>query len=283
MVMFKFDNKEIYMEKAFQDLLDKKLKEVKMDGDLLITVTAGEGYGKSLFARQLGAYISKRMGTTFNLDNIHFTTNDFVKSANDSPKYTVHILDEARANLYRGSSNSKQNKFFTTWLSMARSKNLIMVICLPSAHDLDNYVMKWRCGMWINIQKVLNKKTGIHERGFYSVMAIRKREKFLKYLDNKYASIPRTLNLLKGRFSKIDPLDNDKYEEKKQKKIKEIFIDPNEDVLNGKEEYSLTDAEKEAILGIKPSDAYPKDMKFRSRLKNLQFKLRKTINSLGIS
>jgi len=225
MVRFNYDGNSIYLDKGLKYIVDLKLKEVKDDGDLIGVITAGEGFGKSLFVRQLGAYIAKKMNTEFTIDNIHFSTEELINKAEDSPKYTVHVLDESRADLYRGSSNSKQNKKFTHWVSECRSKNLIILLCLPSPHDLDNYIMKWRCGLWVNINKLFNKKTKLHERGYFNVMGVRKRKVFLKYLKEKYSTIPNNLKILSGRFFKDDPIDKKVYENKKDSKRKEKFID----------------------------------------------------------
>lgn len=270
MVVYNLNNKNVYIEKAVANVLDRKCKEIEQDGDLVGGITAGEGYGKSTLAQSIGGYFAYKFKTKFSVDNIHFDTDSFIEFANKAPPYTVVILDESRADLYRGSSNSNKNKRFTHWLSQCRSKNLILLFVIPSIHDFDPYINKWRLSLWIEVVRYKDKD-GIYRRGFYNLMAIGKRKLFLKYLKDKYSKTPRGLKALRGKFEKVTPIDKTVYENKKNKQINKRFEETKEE----NKPITLTPRQIEVLSKISPANNWKKGEKDYEILQKLVNSLRK--------
>lgn len=269
-MMYSLNGKEIYIEKAVANGLDKKIIELKDDGDIVCAVTSGEGFGKSTFAQTLGGYFASKLGTSFTIDNIHFNTDSFIEFAENAPKYTVVILDESRSDLYRGSSNSNKNKNFTHWLSECRAKNLVLILLIPSIHDFDPYINKWRTSIWFELTKIKDKE-GIYKRGFYNVMAIKKRKLFLKYLDKKYSRTPQSLKLLRGHFTKTTPIDKNEYEKKKDINRKEKFEKKKEE----KEQINLPPSLISWFANKKPAELWQPDSKEYETGRKWLYSLRK--------
>lgn len=223
MMFTTLDGKECYIEKALANIIDSRLKDV-MDHsqDLLIICQGYEGSAKSFAMKQLGSYIASKTKVPFGLNNIHFNTQDYIDNAEKGSKFQVNILDESRADLYRGNSNSQTNKNFSNFLSFCRSMRQIHIIILPRWDDLDKYVCLHRAHMIITMYTRKDKNKNLL-RGFFYVTGTKSKQKLLKLYDKKYSKIPMTMRLIKGRFSHTAVLDEKAYERKKDEHRKMQF------------------------------------------------------------
>ena len=139
--------RDIRLPKALREELDMLLYQVKNEGmDLLIVIDGKEGVGKTRTERLIGAYCADKLGTPFGVDNIHYSTEDYMKASEKMGRFTVHCLDEAGVILHRASSNTRVARRFTKYLQVAREgNNQVHIITLPAYHILDGYVVNWRC------------------------------------------------------------------------------------------------------------------------------------------
>jgi hypothetical protein len=127
--------------------LDLLLYQVKNEGmDLMIVIDGKEGVGKTGTEKKLACYCGLKLGTYVGVPNIHYSTDEYMKSSDTMGRYTVHCLDEAGVILHRASSNTRQARRFTKYLQVAREgNNQVHIITLPAYHILDGYLVNWRC------------------------------------------------------------------------------------------------------------------------------------------
>ena len=161
-----FGKKKLIVPNQLKNDLDASYDDMYYsDMDIVIILDGKEGTGKSYTARVVGAYFSHITGISFNSENIHFTTDDYIKSSENGKKYQINILDEGRQALNKKRSMSKSNVKFTNWLSENRDKNQIHIIILPAIHDLDSYISIWRMTFLIHHLKV-HIKSNVTRSGY---------------------------------------------------------------------------------------------------------------------
>lgn len=217
MVMVKIKGKnwrhilyEFYMNGFLLNNLQMVKKAVRRDYDAFIVVTGREGFGKTTLAFQCAVWLDK----TFNLDRVCFTAEQFMKAVDVAEKYQVVVFDEAMGYLASRGAMSKFNRALIKVMAEMRSKNLIIFICIPNFFELERYV-------------AIHRSTGLlhvkHRGAFGSYDYSKKKALYLKGRKEYSYSIPPTFI---GDFKDYFPLDKEKYEEKKQKAIKQWIKDP---------------------------------------------------------
>jgi hypothetical protein len=149
------DGRHYYISKKLATDLDINLGLIKnKNQDLLILIDGPEGAGKSTFARQIGAYCTLQLGVPFDYDgvgNIHNDVEKYINSSLDSPRYSIHIMDEGRKVLNKARSQSGDAVRFTDYLSECREdRNQVHIVLVPAFHDLHPYVVKWRMKLLLN-------------------------------------------------------------------------------------------------------------------------------------
>ena len=118
-----------------------KHKVLNKDRDWCVVVDGEEGVGKSVFAQQLALYLDRN----FNLDNVCFTSDQFIKKIKSSKKGTAIILDESFNAANSRASMTEVNRSLIGVATEMRQNNLFILILLPSFFDLDKYFALWRC------------------------------------------------------------------------------------------------------------------------------------------
>lgn len=151
MIVELFDGTSYSINKALKLELDILLSNCKYDEmDVLILVTGPEGWGKSHAMRALGKYSATFLGTTFNVDNIHFDLKVYKKVSLKGAAWQVNVLDESRKALGKGKVRNPEVEDFLDYISECRKKQQVHIIGLPAYHDLKPYIVKWRQQMIIH-------------------------------------------------------------------------------------------------------------------------------------
>lgn len=124
----------------FSPILTKELIKIRnlvlfKDRDWLAVVDGDEGSGKSVLAMQ----VCKILDPNFALENIVFTSDEFINKIKKSKKGTAILLDEGYVAANARSSLSEVNRAMVGLATEMRQKNLFVVICIPSFFDLDKY------------------------------------------------------------------------------------------------------------------------------------------------
>ncbi len=130
-----------------EQLVNIKKEVIKKDRDFVLVIDGDEGSGKSVLAQQ----IAKKLDPKFDLDNICFNADQFIKRLKESPKYTCIVLDEAYNAASSRGSLTEVNRSMVGVATEMRQRNLFVIIVLPSFFDLDKYFALWRCKSLIHV------------------------------------------------------------------------------------------------------------------------------------
>ena len=199
--------KDYYIDKIFKEQLDKIRNAVlKKDRDYVMVIDGEEGCGKSVLAMQIAKYLDPK----FNLDQVVFNADQFMKSIKEIKKYSCVVLDEAFSASSSRASLSEVNRAMVGIATEMRQRNLFVIMVLPSFFDLDKYFALWRCRALIHVY--FTQDGG---RGRY-IMFPKTKKKYL-YLNGK-----KTYNYTKPkspfppcRFNNYYVLDEQEYRLKK--------------------------------------------------------------------
>ena len=189
--------------------LDKiRYKVLKKDFDFVGVVDGREGSGKSVLALQLAGYLDPN----FNLDNVVFTSDDFIKKIKDpkTKKGECIVLDEGFNAINSRSAMTEVNRSMGAIATEMRQKNLFIFIVLPSYFDLDKQFALHRASSLFHVYL----KNGM-DRGQYLIFP--RRHKLLLYLNGK-----KTYNYSKPKspfppckFTKHYAVNEEEYRKKK--------------------------------------------------------------------
>ena len=202
---------EIYYDGKLQDLLDGFKKAIQKNRQSVVIVCDGRsGMGKSTFSNQVGKYLD----LDFDLDNLHFTPDDFLTALKNAKKGEMVILDEAMM-LSNRASMSEINRAVVIAMSMIRSKCIYVVFNINSAFDLDKNLILHRADVLFHIYG-----ESLIDRGRFTTFFRGQdgfdRLKFLYLLGKKFYDYSKPKSNFYGRFTKNFIVDEDEYEAKKQ-------------------------------------------------------------------
>ncbi|MDH4127282.1 MAG: hypothetical protein OEV44_00900 [Spirochaetota bacterium] len=204
------------MDIKLKNNIDILLDACTQDDDMFIVFCGEEGAGKSVFMQQVGAYCADYLDTEYNIDNIVFGLNDYLKKSLKSSHYTVINLDEARKILNRSAGATKASRTFTDYASECRSKRQIHIIGLPAYHDLNSYIVNWRMKLLVRVLKGFEvdpkSKSGYSlSRGTFKLYTDRTQINNMYEFKYKY---PRQWESF-GRFSNYNIIPSKEYDKKK--------------------------------------------------------------------
>lgn len=186
--------------------LDTVKKDIRKDYDSFIVMTGREGYGKSTLAFQIALYLDP----SFCLDRVVFTADQFVDAVESAERYQAIVFDETMGYLSSRGAMSGFNKTLIKIMSEMRSKNLIIILCIPSFFELDKY-------------PAIHRSTGlvhVYQRGRFGSYDYEKKKKLYLMGKKSYSyCVPPTFI---AKFVKYFPIDKEKYEAKKQQAIFEF-------------------------------------------------------------
>lgn len=142
------------IDKRFKQKLDIALDDVKhSEMDLVIPITGKEGAGKSFAARSIAMYCATFLGSSFDVDDVVFELDAYIKNSDKKGLFAINVLDEARNVLGRSKTRSKDVIRFLDYISECRDKQQIHIICLPAFHDLASYIVLWRTSFIMEFKK----------------------------------------------------------------------------------------------------------------------------------
>jgi adenylate kinase family enzyme len=195
-----------YLDGILKSNLDIIKRDVlKKDWDGVFIITGMEGVGKTTIATQICKYLDP----TFGLDDCHFQTKEFKEGIYGASKGKAVLLDESQKNFSSRGALSKFNKELIGTLSECRSRNLFIVLNIPSFWELDKYPAIHRSLILIHC----------HKRGSFMVYNYEKKKKL--YLMGKKGYEFCVGADFYGRYVKYFALPKEEYEAKKQKNIRE--------------------------------------------------------------
>lgn len=126
------------------DMLNANLAGIagllRKDWDWLHICTGYEGSGKSTLALQMCLAVDP----AFNAGRVCFTADEFMRAVDTSKKYQAILCDEGSEFLLSRNAMTKDSKDAVKLFTQMRSKNLFVVICIPSIDIIDSYVRDHR-------------------------------------------------------------------------------------------------------------------------------------------
>lgn len=233
-VHFPLNGKEYVIHGGLAEVLNRCFKLMKKDDDTVILIVGPERVGKSKLRDLIGGYWQYLTKTKFNVDNIHFTSKEYMKFALFQKPYTFVSHDETRRDLNTMRSMSKSAVDFTNYLSECGDNNQVHCLLLPAFSDISKYVALWRTKLLIEVGKIKNKSTGEYDRGLFRIIKTKSKKKLTYYHKNKYTKFPKSMVAFSGRFKDNDVIPTDIYKAKKQqfKESKYIEEEKKEKAIN---------------------------------------------------
>src|SRR3990167_1536057 len=136
------EDKQIYMDgKLHEQLINVVKPDVqKQDFDYVMVIDGEEGSGKSVFAMQ----IAKILYPDFNLSDVCFTPQQFIKTVTTARKNECIVFDEGFTGLSSRSSLSEINQLLVSLMMEMRQKNLFIIVVMPTVFMLERYVVLHR-------------------------------------------------------------------------------------------------------------------------------------------
>lgn len=205
-----------YMDGILKDNLDVMAKRIVDDMmfNLLVTGDGQVRVGKSVFAMQIGKYLTYKINEThklnneFDINNIVFKADELIDRAFQLKPYSVIVLDEGDdlAENYWSSLAKKLRRFFRKCGQL----NLIFIMLLPDFFELSRSYAITRTTALVNVYF-----HGEFERGFFNFYNFsRKRELYNK--GKKFGNYHSAKENFSGRFTNFYPIDEKAYREKKR-------------------------------------------------------------------
>ncbi len=204
MVKIEIGKHKFVLDGFLKHNLDIMKNELKDDFDAFLIMSGRERFGKSTFAGQIATYLDN----DYSLKRCVFTPDQFVEAVLNSKKYQAIVFDEAHGYLNVRGSMSRFNRILIKIMAEMGSRNLFIIICLPSFFELDRY-------------PAIHRSTGL--------IAIKKRGRFGAYGYQKkfwlYVKGRKTFNMAEvhpdfyGTFSKYFVYNKKAYDIKKNSSV----------------------------------------------------------------
>ena len=220
-----------YMNDRLKDNLDHKVIPAlhDKDKDYIIVVDGREGAGKSTLAIQIGKYVD----STFNLDRVVFSPDEFRAAVLSAKKGQCIIYDEAFTGFSSRNSLSPINHVLVSLAMQMRQKNLFIIIVLPTIFLLDKYMALFRTRVLIHVFESKGN------RGYFKLFNFRLK-KYLILTGQKTMSYShKTVRTnFKGRFyGKFALGDNNEEEKYRTKKMKALSESEQNPMTSGQIKY----------------------------------------------
>jgi len=203
---------EFYMNTLLHPEM-QKIKEVvtKKDFDYVAIVAGLPGMGKSNFAINQAKFCDEN----FTVDNICFTSEEFIEKTLTLPPRSAVILDESFSSMNSKIAMSKDFLRIINHLQLIRQRNLFIFLCLPNFFDLGKSVAIYRS---MTLFVVYGAEFG--QRGeFACYNRDKKRNLFVKGI--KFMSYHAESPNFRGKFYPQKAIDENEYNKRKFAHLRE--------------------------------------------------------------
>lgn len=137
-------------EWSMEELAGMINETIRTDKDFVMAVSGETGSGKSTLAIKL----AKRIYPDFNIKrDIIYSREELIARINDSPKFSVIIMDEAINALFRRDFMKKQQKYILRLFDMCRDKNLVVILCVPVFWSIDKHLLESKVKLRLHIER----------------------------------------------------------------------------------------------------------------------------------
>jgi hypothetical protein len=210
--------------------LDSLVYNIKNDWDFVILITGNRQVrtGKSVLGQNVAKYLSVRIGSKFDENNIFLQAKEMMKESFKMPKNSILVYDEGAESLRKGNSFTNFQYNLINYFNEVGQMNHIFIIILPDFFDLTEQIAVARSEFLINVYRTETKKLvdqyneGVKRpvvefgRGRFTFF---NRERKQKLYDLSISSKKKSYGLVKanffGSFEEYYPVDEAKYRQKK--------------------------------------------------------------------
>ena len=168
-----------------------------------------EGDGKSEFAAQVALFHDP----TYCLDRCVFTPEQFTEAVNKAKPKQAIVYDEAQ-DAFESTNRDKSARAIKSLMTRIRKKQLFIIIVAPDFWRINKYLFIQRSRAFIRVYA-----NGL-ERGFFEFYNREKKHE-LRILGQRNEKLVVSPNF-RGRFTHWFPLDQEAYEDKKDKATEQI-------------------------------------------------------------
>jgi len=211
-------DKEYYIDKTIVEKLDLAIERQRVKWDNMWIVDGDEGSGKSTLAMQLAYYIANKIGKSFTVDNVFFEAEDMLKYA-ATHEGEVIVWDEAATSALSSMWQSKVQQKLIQVLMMARKKRHFFFFVIPKFWALKSYIVDRSIGL-IHVYS-----PDLISRGKYVYFNKDGKDNlFYRFTQQKrYSYKIGFMGHPKDFFDKVNVIDNELYEKKKDQAINNLF------------------------------------------------------------
>jgi len=206
---------DLYYDGYVSNIIEIFRQRHKNKLDNVVVVTGKEGSGKSSFAIGMCHAYAHLQGTTFSVDDITFSAQEFLNRATHR-KNGIILYDEAVQGLMGAQWQNKTQQLIIQALMMARKNGNLYVLCIPSFEYLAKYVASERT--FVMFEAYMQK----YQRGFvkiYPQNMLKTMYHLAKTRSNKKLKAPRVARFADHSHKVID---KEAYEAKKDKAIQKL-------------------------------------------------------------
>ncbi len=203
---------------------DSLIYNIKSDWDfiLLVTGTSKTRVGKTYLASQIGYYLAHKLKTPFSLKNFVFSGKELIKRANEFPKNSIIVYDEARAELESKRSIQVINQTIYDFFSECGMLNHIIILVLPDFFELQKRMAIGRSICLLNVfyrkEKIIHKKQTLQRfrKGYFQFYNERqKRHLYIKGKKN-FDDYSMGKPSFVGRFVDLLTINEESYNKEKK-------------------------------------------------------------------
>lgn len=146
---------DLYFDGMLKSALDSLIYNASADWDFVIIVSGDRmvRVGKSVLAMQIAGYLAYRLKTQFSLKNIFFDSQEMINYAQNCPKNSVLVFDEAREGLAASKNGKKLQQDLLDYFAECGQLNHIFIIVLPDFFELKENIAVGRSEYLINVYR----------------------------------------------------------------------------------------------------------------------------------
>jgi len=269
-VYFTLNGKQWRINGLLAKQIDKAYNDMKKDDDCVVLIVGPERFGKSKLRDLIGGYWQHISKVKFTIDNIHFSSAEYMKFALKQKPFTFVSHDETRRDLNTMRSMGKSSVDFTNYLSECGDNNQFHCLILPAFSDISKYVALWRTKLLIEVGKYKDEN-GEYQRGLFRVIKTKNKKKLAFFHKAKYSKFTKSMVAFSGFFEDNEIIPKDIYKTKKQQ-FKELkYIDE----IENKQAITLTPRQIEVISKLQPYSLFKDEPNNQEILRKLVYSLRK--------
>lgn len=201
-------NGDYFIDPLVKNELDKiRSRVLNKDTDYVFVIDGEVGSGKSVLSMQFAKYLDP----DFNINNVCFTANEFIKIIRDpnTKKGSAIIMDEAFSSSSARQALSNVNHAINSLAMEMRQRNLFVFFILPSYFDLDKIIALHRSRALFHVYFADGG-----DRRYLTFDMERKKTLYLKGKKTYSYKWPKAI-FPPGRFNNYYTIDEQAYREKK--------------------------------------------------------------------